>query len=406
MTRSLKGIRVLDLTRVLAGPYCTQMLGDLGADIIKIERPFVGDDTRKWGPPFLQNAQGDDTAESAYYLSVNRNKKSVAIDIKTTEGQALIKDLIAQSDIVIENFKVGGLEAYGLGYEQLREDFPSLIYCAISGYGQTGALAPEPGYDFVAQGMSGLMACTGEPDGAPMKVGVALSDIMTGLHAAIGILAALNHRRDSGEGQMVDVSLLDCSLAPLTNIAQYYLTSGQNAPRVGNAHSTIVPYQSFETSDGHVILAIGNNGQFGGFCDFIEQSDWADDERFATNSARVHNRDILVAMISDIIRTQPTAYWIEGLRAVNIPVGPINTMDQVFAEEQIAEREMRIPMEHLYGDIDLVGSPLKMSKTPASYDIAPPVCGQHTDQVLRDLLGIEDATLSDLKSRKIIENFE
>ncbi len=406
MTSSLAGLRVLDLTRVLAGPYCTQMLGDLGAEVIKVERPFSGDDTRQWGPPFLKDADGGETTESAYYLSVNRNKKSVAIDITTPEGQALIRNLIGQSDILIENFKVGGLDKYGLGYEQLREEFPSLIYCAISGYGQTGTLSNEPGYDFVAQGMSGLMACTGEPDGPPIKAGVALSDIITGLHAAIGILAALNHRRETGAGQMVDVSLLDCSLASLTNIAQYYLTSGQNAPRTGNAHSTIVPYQNFETADGHVIIAIGNDGQFGRFCDFIEQSEWSKDERFATNRARLRHRDSLVPMIADIIGAKPTEHWIEGLRAVSVPTGPINKMDEVFAEPQVQKREMQISMAHLYGDIDLVGSPLKLSATPPSYDLAPPVCGQHTSEVLQDVLGVTEDTLGDLQNRKIIESFQ
>ena len=406
MNGALENIRVLDLTRVLAGPYCTQMLGDLGANIIKIERPFLGDDTRQWGPPFLKNQHNGDSTESAYYLSVNRNKKSVAIDIKTLEGQKLIKRLIAQSDVLIENFKVGGLESYGLGYEQLREEFPELIYCAISGYGQTGPLASEPGYDFVAQGMSGLMACTGAPDSDPTKIGVALSDILTGLHAAVGILAALNHRQETGHGQIVDVSLLDCSLAALTNIAQYYLTSGQNAPRVGNAHSAIVPYQSFATQDGHVIIAIGNDQQFSRFCHLIDRHDWETDERFVTNSSRVKHRDVLVPMIETIIRQHPTSHWIENLRAVEIPVGPINHMSEVFVEPQVQQREMRITMDHLHGPIDLVGSPLNMSATPPCYKDAPPVCGQHTAEVLRDLLDMDEDTLHMLQERKIIESFE
>lgn len=403
MTSALSNIRVLDLTRVLAGPYCTQMLGDLGADIIKIERPFAGDDTRQWGPPFLQNAQGKDTSESAYYLSVNRNKKSVAIDITTPEGQKLIKELIAQSDILIENFKVGSLKKYGLNYDSLKSAFPSLIYCSISGYGRTGALASEPGYDFVAQGMSGLMACTGSRDQPATKVGVALSDILTGLHAAVGILAALNCRKETGQGQEVDVSLLDCSLASLTNIAQYYLTSGENAPRTGNAHSTIVPYQSFETKDFPIIIAVGNDRQFQRFCNLMDRPDWAKDERFSNNMARVQHRDILVPMITDILNTKPSQFWIDALRSVDVPVGPIHSMDQVFSSDPVQARNMKIQMDHIYGPINLVGSPIKLDRTPASYSHAPPLCGQDTKAVLQDILQMDDAVIDDLAYRKVIE---
>ena len=396
MSQCLKGLRVLDLTRVLAGPYCTQMLGDLGADILKIERPFAGDDTRHWGPPFEGNA---DEGMSAYYLSINRNKKSVAVDIKTPEGQNIIRILIAKSDIVIENFKVGGLEKYGLGYKSLREDFPALIYCAISGYGQDGPLAQEPGYDFVAQGMSGLMAATGGMDQPPMKAGVALSDIMTGMNAAIGILAALNHHHQTGRGQLVDVALTDTTLAAMTNVAQYYLTSGENAPRVGNAHSTIVPYQAFEAADGFVIIAIGNDGQFARFCTFIGHADWATDERFAHNDTRVMHRDILVPMIIDLIKTKTVAEWIEGLRSIDVPCGPVNAMDQVFDEPQIQARGMQI-------DIDgtaLVGSPLKLSETPVSYSSAPPRRGEHTAAVLKNLLDMSGADIAQLQEKKVIE---
>lgn len=401
--KALSNIRVLDLSRVLAGPYCTQMLGDLGAEIIKIEKPFAGDDTRLWGPPFLKDQNGNDTAESAYYLSINRNKKSVAIDMKSPEGQKLIKSLIAQSDIVIENFKVGGLKKMGLGYEQLKKDFPKLIYCAITGYGQNGPLADEPGYDFIAQGMAGLMTCTGGPDQPPIKAGVAISDILTGMNATIGILAALHAREKTGRGQMIDVALTDSTLAALTNIAQYYLTSGQNAPRVSNAHSTIVPYQDFMASDGHVIIAIGNNEQFKRFCAVLGQSQWASDAKFSTNALRVLNRNELVPMIAQIMKTQSAEYWITACRNANVPCGPVNTMDKVFAEDQIQARDMQISMQHAYGTVNLVGSPLKLSETPVSYDIAPPVCGQHTQEVLQNLLDLDTQTIAKLAQDKIIE---
>lgn len=404
MSKALKNIRVLDLSRVLAGPFCTQLLGDLGAEIIKVERPGAGDDTRGWGPPFVQDADGNDTSESAYYLSCNRNKKSVAVDISKPEGQEVIRKLIAQSDIVIENFKVGGLHKYGLGYDDLKDEFPNLIYCSITGFGQNGPLASEPGYDFLAQAMTGLMACTGEKDGAPMKVGVALSDIMTGLNAAIGILAALNHRHQTGEGQHVDVALTDCTIASLTNIAQYYLTSGQTAPRQGNAHASIVPYEAFEASDGHVILAVGNNTQFARFAKFVGKGEWAADDRFATNAARVTNRETLLPMIREIIAAHGVEYWVNELEKVNVPCGPVNTMDKAFAMEQIQAREMQIEMEHpLSADpVHLVGSPLKLSATPVSYDIAPPLCGQHTDEILKKTLDLSDESIADLKAKGIL----
>lgn len=395
---ALSGLRVLDLSRVLAGPFCTQILGDLGAEILKIERPVGGDDTRKWGPPFL-----GDTDESAYYLSCNRNKRSIAINIKSPEGQSLIKDLIAKSDVVIENFKVGGLEQYGLGYEQLKQDHPALVYCAISGFGQNGPMAKEPGYDFVAQALSGLMASTGDPNGMPMKTGVALSDIMTGLYAAIGILAALRHRDETGMGQMVDLALTDCTLASMTNIAQYYLTSGDLAPRLGNAHSVIVPYQAFAAKDGYIILSVGNDTQFAQLATFVEHPEWAEDERFATNAARVTNRTILVPLLKDIFATHPIKYWIDGLHAVNVPCGPVNTMDKVFDDPQIQARDMRIAMDHDCGEtIDLVGSPLKMSETPVSYDRTPPVCGQDTDSVLQEVLDLDVESLAELRAKGII----
>ncbi len=403
--KSLQNIRVLDLSRVLAGPYCTQMLGDLGAEIIKIEKPGAGDDTRLWGPPFLKDANGNDTHESAYYLSINRNKKSVAVDIKTKEGQAIIHQLLESSDILIENFKVGGLEKYGLGYAQLKAKYPKLIYCSITGFGQSGPLAAEPGYDLAAQAMGGLMAVTGEPDGAPMKVGVALSDIMTGLNATIGILAALHHREQTGEGQLIDVALVDCTLASLTNLAQYYLTSGQPAPRSGNAHSTIVPYQAFQVKDGYIVVAVGNNEQFARFCAMIGKPEWAEDARFAKNKNRVLNRGTLIPMIEEALREQTSAHWIEKMLAADIPGGPVNTMDQVFATPQVRHREMDISMDHIQSPdpIRLVGSPLKLSQTPVSYALAPPVLGQDTQEVLQQVLNLSAERLAELEDAGVIE---
>ncbi len=399
---ALDGIKILDLSRILAGPFCTQMLGDLGAEIIKIERPNVGDDTRHWGPPFVKDAEGNDTSESAYYLCANRNKKSVAIDITSEDGQELIHRLLEDSDILIQNFKVGGLEKYGLGYEQLKERYPKLIYCAISGFGQNGPLAGEAGYDFLAQAMSGLMACTGEAGTAPMKTGVALSDVMTGMNAAIGILAALNSRNQSGVGQMIDLSLLDCSIASLVNIAQYYLTSGDNAPRLGNAHSTIVPYQAFETADGHIIIAVGNDRQYERFANIVGLD--ANDERFTKNQDRVLNREVLIPLIKEIMPKHTTSEWLDILRKADVPCGPVNNMDQVFQMDQVKARDMQISMDHpLSGEPQsLVGSPLKLSETPVSYDHPPPFCGQHTQEILEKTLGLGADEITALKDKGII----
>lgn len=405
MTKALDNIRVVDLSRVLAGPFCTQMLGDLGAEIIKIEKPGMGDDTRKWGPPFLKDKDGNNTSESAYYLSCNRNKKSLAVDLTSEDGQTIIHKLLEQSDILIENFKVDGLKKYGLDYESVKKRHPHIIYASITGFGQNGPLAHEPGYDYLAQAMSGIMACTGEPGGEPMKIGVALSDIMTGMNAAIGILAALNARQQSGKGQHIDVGLLDCSLAALTNIAQYYLTSGKTAPRLGNAHSTIVPYQVFEAQDGHIVIAVGNDGQFARFCNFIGKPEWAHEPKFATNSARVENRAELVPMIAEIIAAEKLGYWLSGLAEVDVPNGPVNTMDKTFDMAQIAARKMKIEMTHdLTGqNINLVGSPLKMSETPVVYEHAPPICGQHTHGILSEMLKLSDEEITALASKNIIE---
>ena len=392
MNGALSGLRVLDLSRVLAGPVCTQILGDMGADIIKIERPGVGDDTRKWGPPFLKDANGHDTTESAYYLSCNRNKRSIAIDITTPEGQDIIHRLLEQSDILIENFKAGDLKKYGLDYDSIHAKHSHIIYASITGFGQNGPLSTEPGYDLLVQAMGGLMSVTGEPDGAPMKVGVALSDVMTGLYAAIGILAALHARKESGAGQHVDVALLDCTLASLTNLAQFFLTSGKPAPRYGNAHSTIVPYQAFEGADGWLVIAIGNDAQFGRFVKALGHGEWANDPRFATNTARVGNRDTLVPLIAETMRKKNIANWIEIMRDIDVPCGPVNRMNQVFALDQVQERGMQIQMQHpkTTTPVDLVGSPLKLSDTKVEYRLPPPLEGQHTYEILKDILGMEE----------------
>lgn len=399
MAGPLSGLRVVDLSRVLAGPACTQILGDLGADIIKVERPGVGDDTRKWGPPFLKDQDGNDTTESAYYLSCNRNKRSIAIDITTADGQAIIHDLLAKSDILIENFKAGDLKKYGLDFDAVHARHPHIIYASITGFGQTGPLSSEPGYDLLVQAMGGLMAITGEPDGAPMKVGVALSDVMTGHYAAIGILSALYTRQTSGRGQHIDVALLDSTLASLTNLAQYYLTSGTPAPRYGNAHSTIVPYQAFEARDGWLVIAVGNDTQFARFAKAVGHGEWADDTRFKTNSARVLHRETIVPLIAAKILTRTVAAWVSDMRDIDIPCGPVNPMDQVFAMDQIAARNMKITMN----GTDLVGSPLKLSETPVDYRLFPPREGEHTADVLKNILGMDEKHIEKLKHQKIIK---
>lgn len=404
MASSLDGIRILDLSRVLAGPVCTQIFADLGAEIIKIERPNEGDDTRSWGPPFLKDKNGNDTTESAYYLCANRGKKSVAIDISKPEGQALLHKLAAKSDILIHNFKVGGLEKYGLGFEAMHERHPHLIYTAISGFGQNGPLAPEPGYDLLTQAMGGLMAHTGKEGEDPMKAGVALTDVMTGLYAAIGTLAALQARHLSGEGQLVDVALLDVTLAGMTNIAQYFLTSGTAPKRYGNAHSTIVPYQAFAVKDGHIVLAIGNDHQFAKLCKALGHEDWIADARFAKNSGRVANREIFIPLLSEALAARTVDQWIALFRDIDIPAAPVNDIGQVFAMDQVQAREMDITLPHPQSEepIHLVGSPLKLSNTPVVYKSAPPMLGQHTKDVLQGILGLDEDEMRGLQDNGII----
>jgi len=404
----LAGLRIFDLTRILAGPTCTQILGDLGADVIKIERAGAGDDTRKWGPPFLKDKDGNDTHESAYYLSANRNKRSVTLDLAKPEGQRLARQLIAKCDVLIENFKSGDLARFGLGYDQLKAEFPRLVYCSITGFGQTGPYAPRAGYDYLAQGMGGIMSLTGQPESVPgsepVKVGIAVADITTGLYAAISILAALRHRDATGDGQQVDLALLDTQVSWLANEGMNYLVGGKVPKRLGNAHPNIVPYQVFPCADGYFILAVGNDVQFRKFCEFAGRPEIAGDPRFATNPVRVKNREELVAILREITATKPRAYWLEGLEPLGVPCGPVNTLDQVFTDPQVLARNMKIEMTHEPAGVRLpmIGSPIKMSATPPAYRRAPPACGQHTDEVLRELLELPSAEIEALRRRGVV----
>ncbi|MEM6825751.1 MAG: CoA transferase [Pseudomonadota bacterium] len=380
----LTGIRVLDLSRILAGPTCTQLLGDYGADVIKIERPGGGDDTRSWGPPFVRGKDGAPTGESAYYLSANRNKRSLAVDIADPEGAGVVRELSHHVDVVIENFKVGGLEKYGLDYKSLAEINPRLIYCSITGFGQTGPNAHLPGYDIMAQGFGGIMSLTGEPDGMPMKVGVGVADVMCGMYAASAILAALHHRGATGEGQSIDIGLVDAQIAWLINEGTNFLTSGEEPLRRGNQHPNIVPYQAFETRDGHVIVAVGNDGQYARFCTLLGRPELAQDPRFATNTARLAHREVLIKILTEIIKTLPKADLLNAMGEAKVPGGPINTLAEVFSSPQVAARAMKISMPHGLahaGKVDLIGNPVKFSKTPVSYRYAPPTCGEHSAEI-------------------------
>ncbi len=405
MSGPLAGLRVFDLSRILAGPTCTQLLGDLGADVIKIERPGAGDDTRKWGPPYVKDKDGKDTAESAYYLSSNRNKRSLTIDIAQAEGQALAKKLIAGCDIMIENFKVGDMARYGLSYADLREQFPRLIYCSISGFGQTGPYAPRAGYDLLAQGAGGIMSVTGEADRAPMKVGVGIADVMCGMYATSAILAAVYHREKTGEGQYIDLGLLDTQLAWLVNVGLNYLTSGKVPQRVGNEHPNIVPYNVLPSSDGYFILAVGNDGQYVKFCQFAGVPDLAADPRFVTNENRVVNRKAIYEILPDVTRRKTTDAWVTGLSKLGVPCGPVNTVEQAFADPQLQSRGMRISVPHPLageGTVDLIGNPIKYSATPVEYRMAPPFLGQHTDEVLKQMLDLPAAEIARLRAAGVI----
>lgn len=401
MTAPLAPIRVLDMSRILAGPWAGQLLADLGAEVIKVERPVVGDDTRHWGPPYLKDEAGSETAESAYYLSANRGKKSLTLDIGTPAGQQAIRDLVLHCDVLIENYKVGGLAKYGLDYESLAAINPRLVYCSITGFGQTGPNKHRAGYDFMIQAMGGLMSITGEQDGqpgaGPQKAGVALADILTGLYAGNAIQAALLERERSGEGQHIDLGLLDVQVATLANQAMNYLV-GQTVPqRLGNAHPNIVPYQSFATSDGHMILAVGNDEQFSRFCEVSGHAELSTDSRFKTNRARVENRQVLCEIVEGWLRLRATETWLQQLEQVGVPCGPINTIDKVFEQPQIKAREMQIDLPHpVAGKVPVVGNPIKFSRTPVVIDEAPPTLGQHSEQVLKDLLDYSDQQIEAL----------
>lgn len=405
--KALGHIRVLDLSRVLAGPWCAQNLADLGADVIKIERPGSGDDTRAWGPPYAKDEHGNDTGEAAYYLSANRGKRSVTVDIASAEGQALIRELARHSDVVLENFKVGHLKRYGLDYASLKAVKPDLVYCSITGFGQDGPYAHRAGYDFLIQGMGGLMSVTGErdelPGGGPQKAGVALTDLMTGMYATIAVLAALTHRDRSGEGQYIDMALLDTQVAMLANVGSNYLNSGKAPKRWGNAHANIVPYQTFACSDGHIIVAAGNDGQYQKFVEAGGRPELASDPRFATNPLRVQNRDLLVPLLAGMVAVRRRDEWIAMLEEVGVPCGPINDVGEVFANEQVRARGMAIDLPHpSAGQVTLVRSPMKMSATPATSEKAPPLLGEHTDEVLRDVLGKNGGEIAALRGKGVV----
>ena len=404
---ALGHIRVLDLTRVLAGPWCAQNLADLGAEVIKVERPGSGDDTRTWGPPYLRDAVGNNTTEAAYYLAANRGKQAITVDIATPEGQQIIRELAAKSDVVLENYKVGQLKKYGLDYESLKLVKPDLVYCSITGFGQDGPYAHRAGYDFIVQGMGGFMSLTGErddlPGGGPQKAGVAIADLMTGMYSTIAVMAALTHRDRTGEGQYIDMALLDVQVAMLANMNMNYLASGNAPKRWGNAHPNIVPYQTFATADGHIIVAAGNDGQYKKFVQIGGLPEMADDPRFNTNPRRVEHRDVLVPILANMVRLKTKQEWISLLEEAGVPCGPINTLDEVFEDPQVLARQMQIHLPHpTAGQVKLVASPMKLSATPVTYPSAPPLLGQHTQTVLTEVLGYGEQQLDELKARNII----
>lgn len=405
---ALSHIRVLDLSRVLAGPWCAQNLADLGAEVIKVERPKSGDDTRHWGPPFAKDPFGKDTSESAYYISINRNKKSITLDISTPEGQEIVRGLVEQSDVVIENYKVGQLAKYGLDYESLRAIKPNLIYCSITGFGQTGPYQHRAGYDFILQGMGGFMSITGEadhlPGGGPQKAGVAIVDLFTGMYASSAILAAVIHRDRSGEGQYIDMALLDTQVAMLANISSNYLCSGVSPHRWGNAHPNVVPYQTFQTSDSWIIVAVGNDGQFRHFVKAGDRELLADDPRFATNPARIEYRDALIPLLAAMVKEKTKVEWISLLESVGVPCGPINNLQEVFENEQVVARGIQLNMPHpTAGSMKLVASPMRLSKTPVTMRMPPPLLGEHTEEILSATLHYTYEQIAQLRSKGIID---
>lgn len=406
MKAALSHIRVLDLSRILAGPLAGQIFGDLGAEVIKVERPGSGDEIRKWGPPYLRGEQGQ-PGDSVYYLTANRNKKSVTVDFTRPEGQHLVRELATRSDILLENFKVGGLAQYGLDYASVRELNPKIIYCSVTGFGQDGPYAPRAGYDALVQAMGGLMNVTGLRDGeagaGPTKVGVPVSDILTGLYATAAVLAALAYRDVSGVGQYVDMALLDCQVASLANQGLSALHTGSAPGRIGNDHPNVVPYRDFPTADGHMMLAVGSDAQFARFAALAGHPAWPDDPRFATNAERVRHRDVLVPLIRAVTATRPTREWVEALEREGVPCGPIQTVDEVFRDPQVEARRMKMTMEHpVAGTIPLVASPIRLSETPVQYRLPPPVLGQHTREVLEGVLGLDAETIERLKQRNVL----
>ena len=406
MKGPLEGCRVLDLSRVLAGPWCGQNLADLGAEVIKVERPGVGDDTRNWGPPFAKNAAGEPTRESAYFLSTNRGKRSITLDIAVPEGQAIARELAAKCDILLENYKVGGLAKYGLDSATLSKVCPRLIYCSITGFGQTGPYRERPGYDFLMQGMGGLMSITGEPDdvpgGGPLKAGIAVTDLMTGQYATIAVLAALQARHSTGRGQHIDLALFDVQVAYLSNQAMHYLVSDEVPPRIGNGHPSIVPYQTFRAKDGSIIVATGNDGQYRKLCVALGLSGLAEDPRFLANADRVRNRTLLASLLGEAIVCRPMDHWIAVLEAAGVPCGPINTLDRVFADPQAKARGLSFDLPHpSAGTVPTIASPMRFSETPVEHE-RPPLLGEHTAQVLGELAGISDQQLQTLRARNIV----
>jgi crotonobetainyl-CoA:carnitine CoA-transferase CaiB-like acyl-CoA transferase len=407
MPGPLSHLRVLDLSRVLAGPWASQNLADLGAEVIKVERPRGGDDTRAWGPPFLKDGAGVDTLETAYFLCANRGKKSLTLDIASDQGRQIVRDLAAHSDVLIENFKTGDLKRYGLSYEDLKAVNPNLIYCSITGFGQDGPFNKQAGYDFMIQGTGGLMSITGDadtvPGGGPKKVGIPIADLMTGMYATVAILAALMRRDREGGGEYIDMALLDCQVATLSNQGQNFLISGQVPKRYGNAHPNVVPYQAFPTADGHIIIAIGNDFQFGKFCLAAGEPEIAQQARFLTNADRVRNRDAIVVEMARLVKQRGTVEWLELLGPLGVPCGPINDMAQTFEHPQVKHRHMKLEMEHpSSGTVPLIANPIRFTEHPITYDRPPPVLGQHSTEVLSELLGLGDAQIASLRDAGIV----
>jgi crotonobetainyl-CoA:carnitine CoA-transferase CaiB-like acyl-CoA transferase len=407
MPRPLSHIRVVDLTRVLAGPWASQTLADLGAEVIKIERPKTGDDTRSWGPPWLKDKDGRDTREAAYYLSVNRGKKSVTVDLSKPAGQSLVRELAAKSDVLIENYKVGDLARYGLAYDDVRKPNPRIVYCSITGFGQDGPYAGRPGYDFIFQGMGGLMSITGErdelPGGGPQKVGIAITDVLTGMYASLAVTAAIAYRQLTGAGQYIDMALLDTLVAFNANQISNYWCSGEIPRRYGNAHANIVPYEVFAAADGHIILAVGNDSQFAGFCRVAGRPDLATDPRFSTNPQRVKNRAVLVPIVQEIVKQRAKRDWIGALEDAGVPCGPINDLREVFENPQVRHRGMRVDVPHPAGvACPTVASPMRFSETPVGYGTPPPLLGQHTREILGGVLGLSEAEIDALAAQGVI----